>query len=145
MMCNLFGKCLWFQSHFYPQFSARLAPVSPDAKSFTLEKSLGWTDGSWLKLQSRGWDLGFETKSQKFCFGLFLGECLREMPRQMGDSRFCTLWRFLLTSNWFGDNNSPVKQKEWDDRVADRLSQPRRRQTSAQTVQPLSINLRSRQ
>ena len=36
---------------------------------------------------------GVEVKGKKFCFGLFLGECLQEMPRQMGDSRFCALWK----------------------------------------------------
>lgn len=143
MLSNLLRKWLWFRSHFHFQFSARLAPDRPGVKSFWLQNSRRLTDRSWLKLESSGCRVVAEGKRQKFCLrlvyrensgsiGLLVSECLRGMPRRMGDrigdrmgdSRFCTLGKIFWQIGLIRWQQFTSKKKESDDRVADRLSQP---------------------
>lgn len=129
MLSNLLGKWLWFESHFHFQFSARFAADRPRLKSFML------TDGSGLKVESHGCTVASEGKRQKVVsrasdrqrvlarshFGVRMPS--RDTP---SNGRFEILHPgkdFLWHRNWCGNNNSPVKQ--WDDRVGDRLSQPK--------------------
>ncbi|MEG4391971.1 hypothetical protein [Microcoleus sp. BROC3] len=84
------------------QLSAQLTPDRPGATSVRLQKSLGFTDGSWLKVKSQGCTLTAEGKRQKVLYPATVSRSSlldrtfsfrmpsRDEP-EMGDSRFCTL------------------------------------------------------
>ena len=101
---------------------------------FQAAKSVGWTYRRCLKLESHrctrpqltGKKFGFRLvyRDHSCSIGLFLSQCLREVGQRWAMWDLAPCQRFVLPSDWFSENNSPVKQKEWDDRAADRLWQP---------------------